>query len=76
MYRHVFSSLMMSNTTNMPILDLNACLGSTNCDANAACIDQLPPSVKFSCMCNVGYVGNGFHCDGELLVFADDYFYQ
>ena len=40
--------------------DINECvIGSDECDVNAMCVNTLG---GYLCMCNVGFIGNGFTC--------------
>ena len=46
------------------LLDNNECtLGTDNCDANAACANNVG---SFTCTCNAGYSGPGHACTGNL----------
>jgi len=42
--------------------DIDECL-SMPCDVEANCTNT---NGSFSCMCNIGYAGNGFSCIGNL----------
>ena len=44
------------------LADLNECTSSP-CHINATCINT---KGSFNCVCNPGYTGNGFECDGRL----------
>ena len=48
-------------------LDIDECpggVGTHGCDGNATCTDN---DGSYSCMCNVGYTGDGFVCNGEII---------
>ena len=40
------------------------------CDKDAACTNT---DGSFFCLCNTGFVGNGTHCEGILLVLYNSY---
>lgn len=43
-------------------IDINECeMGSHRCNVNAKCQNTVG---GYNCSCNVGYTGNGFHCNG------------
>ena len=45
-------------------VDVDECSSSNgNCSAQATCINNLG---SYECTCNVGYIGNGYQCDGML----------
>ena len=49
-------------------LDINECpggVGTHGCDGNATCTDN---DGSYSCMCNVGYTGDGFVCNGKIIL--------
>ena len=56
------------------ILDIDECTTSNpatqhQCHENATCNDE---DGSYTCMCNVGYTGNGFDiCDGKWLLFTE-----
>ena len=58
----------MSNVMIL-LADLNECISSP-CHINATCINT---NGSFNCVCNPGYTGNGFECDGR---FGVRYFSQ
>ena len=46
--------------------DINECnLGYHNCDDNATCSDTIG---SFTCVCDLGYSGDGVTCKSELLL--------
>lgn len=49
--------------TNEFCLDVNECQDGTNeCHVNATCYNSVG---NYSCECDIGFSGNGFHCQGE-----------
>ena len=49
-------------------LDINECVNETdNCHENAECSNN---DGSFSCLCNVGYSGNGTICQGMLPILG------
>ena len=48
----------------MILLDIDECL-SDPCDSNATCNNSVG---SFTCTCDSGYSGDGFQCDGELII--------
>ena len=48
------------------LLDINECPNGENthgCHENATCTDT---DGSYTCMCDDGYTGDGFNCEGEL----------
>jgi hypothetical protein len=46
-------------------LDTNECLPDSPCHANATCINT---HGSYICTCDSGYSGDGFTCNGKILV--------
>lgn len=44
------------------LIDLDECIYNP-CHASATCINT---KGSFNCVCNPGYTGNGFECDGRF----------
>lgn len=68
---YVFSTIKLSSLTfsqalsksNEFCLDVNECQdGSNECHLNATCYNSVG---NYSCECDIGFSGNGFHCQGE-----------
>lgn len=66
-----FSTIKLSSLTfsqalsksNEFCLDVNECQdGSNECHLNATCYNSVG---NYSCECDIGFSGNGFHCQGE-----------
>ena len=56
--------MLFLNYSQFHLVDINECTsGLHNCHAFATCFNSFG---GFSCTCNVGYVGNGTFCQGEL----------
>ena len=45
-------------------LDIDECLNGSPCDTNAYCMNLYG---SFACLCNSGYSGDGFSCEGKVL---------
>ena len=49
-------------------LDIDECsAGLDNCSENANCTDTIG---SFMCMCDVGYSGDGIHCEGTHIIMT------
>ena len=47
--------------------DIDECSSDySHCHEQATCSNQVE---SFSCDCNTGFTGNGFHCDGKRAIF-------
>jgi hypothetical protein len=50
------------------IADTNGCAAGVNpCHANATCTDIVAPMTGATCVCRLGFTGNGTHCEGSTL---------
>lgn len=50
-------------------LDIDECLsGTNNCHENANCTNTVG---NFTCMCNVGFAGDGVNCEGINPILQD-----
>ena len=52
-----------------PLVDPSRSREANNCSESALCDTLNPqPGLAYRCVCNIGYYGNGFRCEGRSSV--------
>lgn len=58
----LYLSEVLSCNSCLKQTDYNECMGDNDCNANAVCNNTIG---SYLCACNLGYMGDGFQCEGK-----------